>query len=573
MQKKLLYNLKRSNWKLWGFFLLIFIIGTPLLILTDFPQRDVVHRYVPMAEAFARGDWMYAFHPRVQMLHPAFSGFFSWLFSVNGFIGTQISGLFFHAIGIFPLFYLLKEVFGKQIAYWGIFAYVFSSRLLQLSVTGVREPHKQFVILLLTLAVILVYKYRQSLKGYTVAGIACGLTVCIKNDTILFAAIMFAVCAVLDVYKNKVPWRSALAGVFAIIFAIPELFINYKLTGYVLPGSYFLELFTENFHQEPTLANTSKIVFIAFAAVFLIFLPLLGWILRRKYGKQICTVILLAGVGFVCFEVFKTDFRCSDEDIEITIKNTFYGVLPLLFFLMLPGFFYRIFRKKFTSAEWLLLGTFLLQGTLIYLQYINSNKELYISQRYLLPGTPLYFGWLGFTAMLIWRLLGKLKMNRKQQMATGTALVIAFILGSYGEALYVSSYTHGKGKHVLIKKQTHEIAEIIKNDYKGKRYWNPEFDIFNYKSNYYPAIWFPPRKKYSAAAYYSGGSYTQNIKEAEYVVIEANRKLSGSHYEKIGKEVWDKRGKIQVWKRKPFKKQTKPKQQKAKKKPEKRRKS
>jgi len=573
MLKTLLYNLKKSNWKLWGFFLLIFIFGTPLLILTDFPQRDVVHRYIPMAEAFARGDWMYAFHPRVQMLHPTFSGIFAWLFSVNGFIGTQISGLFFYAIGIFPLFHLLKEVFGKRIAYWGIFAYVFSSRLLQLSVTGVREPHKQFVILLLTLGVILVYKYRQSLKGYIAAGIACGLTVCVRNDTILFATIIFAFCAVLDVYKNKLPWRSALAGLVAIVFSIPELFINYKITGYVLPGSRFLEVFTENFHRPPTLANTAEIVLIAFVVTFLIYLPLLGWILRRKYGKFICTAILLAGAGFVCFKILNTDFRCNAEDADITLKNTFYGMLPLLFFLMLPGLLYRIFRKKFTSAEWILLGIFLLQGCLIYLQYISSNKVLYTSSRYLLKDTTLYFGWLGFTAMLIWRILAKLKMNKKQQMATGTFLVIVFMLGSYSEALYVSSYTHGKGKLVLSKKQTHEIAAIIRNDYKGKKYWTPEFDLLNYKSNCYPTVWISMKERYSAAAYYSGGSYCKTMKDAVYVVLEENKKLSAAHYEKVGAPVWDKETKIQVWKRKPFKKQTKPKQQKAKKKAEKRRKS
>lgn len=47
------------------FILFSVIAYVPLLCLTDIPVRDVAHRYAQMADAFARGDFSYAFHPVV----------------------------------------------------------------------------------------------------------------------------------------------------------------------------------------------------------------------------------------------------------------------------------------------------------------------------------------------------------------------------------------------------------------------------------------------------------------------------------------------------------------------------
>jgi len=37
----------------------------PVIVLCDLPQFDIADRYAPTAEAFAAGNWRFAFPPRV----------------------------------------------------------------------------------------------------------------------------------------------------------------------------------------------------------------------------------------------------------------------------------------------------------------------------------------------------------------------------------------------------------------------------------------------------------------------------------------------------------------------------
>ena len=58
----------------WFYFLLALVLALPPFFLTTIPPVDVATRYAPMAEAFARGDWGYAFHPRVPLLQSVIGG-------------------------------------------------------------------------------------------------------------------------------------------------------------------------------------------------------------------------------------------------------------------------------------------------------------------------------------------------------------------------------------------------------------------------------------------------------------------------------------------------------------------
>ena len=77
------------------FFIVLILLYLPALFLYDVPDRDTAMRYAPAAEAFARGDWLFAFHPRMQMLHPFVSGIFVLLFPVDGFLAAKLSSLLF----------------------------------------------------------------------------------------------------------------------------------------------------------------------------------------------------------------------------------------------------------------------------------------------------------------------------------------------------------------------------------------------------------------------------------------------------------------------------------------------
>ena len=543
--------LKKIDWKLWAAFLLIFLLYIPAAILDDIPQRDVAYRYAPAAEAFARGDWMYAFHPRMQVLHPVFSGILVSVFSISGFLAAKLSGLFFYALGIFPLYKLLQEVFCKKIAYWGIFAYVFASRILLLSYSGLRESHKQLVILLLALGVILVYKYRDQLKGYLIVGLACGLAVCTRNDMILFAVVLFAVCALMEVYQKTIPWKTILSVLFGIVLSLPELIVNYKITGYVIPGARFLSLYEQAFHHPPTFSNVLLVSLIGFVCSFFVILPVIGWIIRKKYGRIAFFGILSLVSLLVCIKIFTGNIR-TDENYTFAnfLEGIYRGQFPFMFFLLLPGLFYRIFRKKMTIPEIILLSAYLLHGILIILLILGCDKYLYISSRYLIPATPLFFGWIGITAMLIWKILSKIPVIFKFRLGISWLAVVTLAAVLYADAYSPVIKYYRKKRLASVREQLYTIAERIRNDYKGERYWKPKFDLSTYFPNNQPTVWFADDWKICASGYLSGGSACMHIKDAKYAVTDAAKPLQGSDFEKMGDPISSKEGILQIWRRK-----------------------
>ena len=84
------------------------------IFLNDIPTRDVAARYALMSEAFANGDWQYAFHPRLQLLQPVAGGIVAWIFHCNGFTALKIASALFFLAGILPVWKLFREIYGDK---------------------------------------------------------------------------------------------------------------------------------------------------------------------------------------------------------------------------------------------------------------------------------------------------------------------------------------------------------------------------------------------------------------------------------------------------------------------------
>ncbi|MBR1951769.1 MAG: glycosyltransferase family 39 protein, partial [Lentisphaeria bacterium] len=166
-------------------FVLTILLYLLQIFLRDAVLRDVALRYAPMAECFAAGDFRYAFHPRVQSLHPLISGCICYISGCSGFTGVQLSSLLFFGLCVFPLYNLLKTVFDRKVAGWGTLLLPLASQVAAISVSGLRESHKMFALLLITLGVVTVFKERERYRGYLLTGIGCGLAFCIRTDLVL----------------------------------------------------------------------------------------------------------------------------------------------------------------------------------------------------------------------------------------------------------------------------------------------------------------------------------------------------------------------------------------------------
>ena len=349
--------LPRNEWAvLLIFFSALILLYLPALFLCDIPERDAAFRYAPAAEAFARGDWLAAFHPRMQMLHPFISGLFVQLFSINGFLAAKCPSLLFCALGIFPFYFLLKEAFSRRVANWGLLFYLFSSKVIYLGYSGLRESHKQLVILLLALSVILIWKNRGGIKGYLCLGFASGLAVCTRNDIILYTVLVFSGSAILDAWKNRIPWRSGVGFCLAFAVSLPEFFINNMISGYFLPGARFFTLFQAVFHQDPTFGNVILSGILPALAGLMIAAPAAAWVLKRKTGRFLVGILFLAGLA-ACFSCMFTDqFICEEGLVKAFVRGLIKGTVPLLGVMALPGLLHRIAGKKMTGSEYLLLS-------------------------------------------------------------------------------------------------------------------------------------------------------------------------------------------------------------------------
>ncbi len=548
VKSEVMNHIRKIDWKIFGTFLLILLLYLPLVIFNDLPQRDAAYRYAPAAEAFARGDWGYAFHPRLQFLHPFVSGIFVWLFSISGFLGAKLSGLLFYALGVFPFFNLMKEVFCKKIAYWSLLFYLFASRLIILSASGLRESHKQFVILLLVLGLVLIWKYRKSLKGYLLLGSACGLAVCTRNEMILFAVVLFCAGTVMEIKQRVFPLRSMLGALAGAVFSLPEFLVNYIKTGYALPGARFQALFEQAFHCQPTWGNVIIVILIAAGGFFLIILPILGWFLRLRHGLAIFLWGITAAVLALIVKITLGGIRWNSEMLSDFLQSIFKGQFPVLFFLAVPGVIYRMIVKRFSGAEKILLISYLLQGGLIILLITGCDRYLYVSSRYLLPATPLFFGWIIFTFFLVLKLLKMIpKVCEYKKLITGV-LFTGLLLFLYADSWSPIFYLYGKSGKTRL--QIRGIAKVIRNDYKGERFWEPEFDISTYYPNTKPTVWFGDTWKVSVAAYEAGGSSCRNISDADYLVLPEGGIPAKPDWEKIGKPVPGERFNVQVWRKK-----------------------
>lgn len=103
----------------WFYFLLALMLALPLVFLTTVPPVDVASRYVPMATAFADGNWAYAFHPRVPVLFPVLGGGFVFLTGCDGFFGVKLASTLLFALAVFPLFALFLRILSRKYAVWG----------------------------------------------------------------------------------------------------------------------------------------------------------------------------------------------------------------------------------------------------------------------------------------------------------------------------------------------------------------------------------------------------------------------------------------------------------------------
>ena len=81
---------------------------------------------------------------------------------------------------------------------WSIALYAVFPYTVQMASYGLREPAKTFFLLLSALGLVKIKSNARDITGFTLTGIACGLGMLIRADTVLTAIAVLAVAAGID---------------------------------------------------------------------------------------------------------------------------------------------------------------------------------------------------------------------------------------------------------------------------------------------------------------------------------------------------------------------------------------
>ena len=108
---------------------------------------DMCMRYAGMADAFARGDWQYAFHPRFGVLFPTLSGVFAWLLPIDGVQATQIAGTLLWVATAYLAWLLASRLFDEKAGLFAAILVFISPELSNYAMDGLREGGKAFALL------------------------------------------------------------------------------------------------------------------------------------------------------------------------------------------------------------------------------------------------------------------------------------------------------------------------------------------------------------------------------------------------------------------------------------------
>lgn len=125
------------------------IFATLAVALYPVTMSDSITRYAPMADAFARGDWRLAFHPRFGVLFQVLSGGLVWLTGMSGEHAIQVVGIGFVALAGVPLFFLVKRIFGATVAWWALALLFANDEMTRHAMDGLRDPGKCLAFALL----------------------------------------------------------------------------------------------------------------------------------------------------------------------------------------------------------------------------------------------------------------------------------------------------------------------------------------------------------------------------------------------------------------------------------------
>lgn len=522
----------------WLFFLAALLLAVPLAYFADIPERDIATRYAPMAESFAAGKWAYAFHPRIPMLYPVLCGVLVWIGGITGFTAAKLLSVGCFATSVFPLFSVMRRIFGEQTATGALLVYIVNPFMLRLAGTGLRENMKCLLLVLIVHAIFLILENPDSFARYLYLGLAAGIVMITRSEMILFCGVVLfgvmlwearwsldAVRGDFEANPEKkryipVPYRS-LAGTLltAGLVFLPAI-VNHAVFGLPTPEVRYLILFKSIFGRAPSLADAALI-----AALTPFAMAAAAKILARIFaGKSLKPMLIACGGVFAAFLavlLVRLMLRADSEvikDFFLTFERAFD---PLWTAPALVGLAFRLRDRAFSSGEKLLLAFIAVYTGIIAIQLLYE-QTLTFSVRYLLPVSPLGFGWT-FCGVSVIAGLAARYIPRISLRAALTVLLCAYVLGALFHCLGPILKDYFEPRHKVVRNGTLQLAALFRaNPPIHSQAAPPEFELNDYEGCATPGMFFEFDSKYIVSAYLAAGRRVRDLNNADFYVSETS---------------------------------------------------
>ena len=508
------------------------LLVLPLVFIGDIPLRDVATRYAPMADAFAAGNWPYAFHPRTPLLLPSLGGIFAWLFHCSGFTAVKMVSMLGFAAGVFPLAALLRRLYSSAVAHWGVGLYLLMVPLLRYAGSGLRETLKTLLILWMAAAMVRVFEKRRDWVGFSGLGVAAGLGVLTRGDLVLLAGGALFAAMILETDREYFPWRSAGASLLAGMITLPAIWLNWRFAATSVPEFRFDAPLRMLFGHSPTPRETCGLMF---AGIILLALCARGCHQLYRYPRLlsgsvgVATLAILTLTGAI---MLRPEFVISQEMLVDFLCAAGKGMYLPYAVPAIVGLWLRFHRKEWKPAETILLFLILVNFFGTVLQIIWVDHYLFVSARYLLPAAPLELGWCAVSLILAWRQVSSRWRWLNSRWITG-GILLGFAVGSWGYAgkdLWNSLLPQQRKweQRQLIK----NVAASIRGDWRGTPETNDDFQLDKYHAPGSPRIAYwrligsqlsPSDDAVLISAYLAGGSVNQKYYDYTVTVMISNR--------------------------------------------------
>jgi len=403
-------------------FLLLWILLTPCIILEDYPLPDVAMRYAPMAEAFARHDWLFAFHPRITPLLPVSAGLIASIFHLGGFLACKLAASLFLSLSIFPLYAATRRLFGRPVAVLTSLLFIVCPYILRFGYYGSRESGSILGLLLCVYAAVLLSRDPRRTAPW--CWFALGETVILlsRGDMALFAAILFAGLFVWDCIRFRIPFRSILTGFAIFILIVPQLCCNRRMIGYPVLDTRHATVFNLVSQKLPPLKHLVHPN------------PVMPVDIVMPTAEPLPAGSLETAKTAVPPPAMPATTEQTEPDAGVFhefLHTIWGGIFPFFLFFALIGIIGRMRRRQWTGFDSLLILTFLVFELLAAFQVCLFYGLLATSRRYLFIGIPLYLPYTALGFRVFWRVLSNLRFGKSVAAFFAVLLCAAFFYKLY----------------------------------------------------------------------------------------------------------------------------------------------